>query len=137
MKNLLKFAYCAFILLVSISCTTESVDSVQFNELNQQELNDPCVDQDPISRVVNNGTVSFDFKVIDDQGVVLVEIPNIPASTTTSWVSFPQGEILFSLDSDQTLVNDDKVVLQMGTCMAYEIEIDSNNQIVSYTPTAL
>lgn len=137
MKNLLKFAYCASILLVSISCTTESVDSVQFNELNQQELNDPCVDQDPISRVVNNGTVSFDFKVIDDQGVVLVEIPNIPASTTTSWVSFPQGEILFSLDSDQTLVNDDKVVLQMGTCMAYEIEIDSNNQIVSYTPTAL
>lgn len=137
MKNLLKFAYCACILLVSISCTTESVDSVQFNELNQQELNDPCVDQDPISRVVNNGTVSFDFKVIDDQGVVLVEILNIPASTTTSWVSFPQGEILFSLDSDQTLVNDDKVVLQMGTCMAYEIEIDSNNQIVSYTPTAL
>lgn len=137
MKNLLKFAYYASVLLVSISCTTESVDSVQLNELNQQELNDPCVDQDPISRVVNNGTVSFDFKVIDDQGVVLAEISNIPASTTTSWVSFPQGEILFSLDSDQTLVNDDKVVLQMGTCMAYEIEIDSNNQIVSYTPIAL
>ena len=137
MKNLLKLACFACIILISISCTTEPIDSVQLDELNQDTLNNPCVDQDPITRVVNNGTVTFAFKVIDDQGNVLVDIPNIPASSTTSWISFTQGEVLFSLDSDQTLVNDDKVVLQMGTCMAYDIEIDANNQIVSYTPITL
>ena len=137
MNNLLNFASYACALLISISCTTQPIDSVQLDLLNQEALNDSCEDEDPITRVVNNGTVTFAFKVIDDQGNVLVDIPNIPASSTTSWVSFTQGEVLFSLDSDQTLVNDDKVVLQMGTCMAYDIEIDANNQIVSYTPITL
>lgn len=121
--------------LILFSCISDSIEDDNFTEPSQ--FLNPCVNDDPITRVVNNGTVAFDLKVLDSNGVVLVDIANIPPSTTTSWASFAEGEVLFSLDSNQTLVNDDKVVLQMNTCMAFDIEIDANNEIVSYTPTTL
>ncbi|WP_299367019.1 hypothetical protein [Winogradskyella sp.] len=138
MKNLLKQAHIACLMLMLSGCTSDStLNDDSSPEVTDSPLNEPCFDQDPITRVINNGTVTFDFKVIDDQGNVLVDIPNIPASTTTSWANFEQGEVLFSLNSNQTMVSDDKVVLQMDTCMAYEIEIDANNEIVSYIPIIL
>ena len=124
-------------MLLLFGCTSDPVANNTASNLTTSQFNEPCLDQDPITRVVNNGTVAFDLKVVDEQGVVLVDIPNIPANTTTSWASFQQGEVLFSIDCHQTMVSDDKVVLQMDTCMAYEIEIDSNNEIVSYIPTIL
>lgn len=136
MKNLLKFM--PFLALVLFACTVDSSDSdFQNDNLLSTQNQPPCVDDDPITRVVNNGSIVFNLLVFDDEGNVLVDIPNIPPNTTTSWASFPEGEVLFSLDSNVALVDDDKVVLQMGTCMAYDIEIDGNNEIVSYTPTML
>lgn len=137
MKNLLKHTFLMCITFAFLTCTSDLVENDQSQDLTPSQLNEPCVDEDPITRVINNGTVSVDFKVIDNNGVVLVDIPNIPANTTTSWASFGEGEVLFSIDSNQTLVSDDKVVLTMQSCMAYEIEIDSNNEIVSYIPTFL
>jgi hypothetical protein len=137
MKNLLKFAPVMGLAMSLLSCTSESLENDISSEPTSNELNEPCIDQNPITRVVNNGTIAFDFKVVDSDGIVIIDIPNIPANTTTSWASFNEGEVLFSLDSNQTSVRDDKVVLLMDNCMAYEIEINSNNQIVSYTPTSL
>ena len=137
MKNLLKSTLLACLALTLFTCTSDPSGNDISTDLTPSQLNDPCVDQDPITRVINNGTVTVDFKVVDSDGVVLVDISGIPASTTTSWASFEEGEVLFSIDSNQTLVSDDKVLLNMDSCMAYEIEINSNNEIVSYTPTIL
>ena len=137
MKNLLKSALLVCLVLILFNCTSDSYENGVSLDLNTTELNNPCVAQDPITRVVNNGTVTIHFKVVDSEGIVLVDIPNIPPNTTTSWASFEEGDVLFSIDSDQTLVSDEKVELTMDSCMAYEIEIDGNNEIVSYSPTFL
>ncbi|WP_299113418.1 hypothetical protein [uncultured Winogradskyella sp.] len=144
MKDLLKFVHImCFVFLIS-SCTSDSIqnttntnDSLVQSQSMQPQFNDPCIDQNPVTRVINNGTTAFDFQVIDSEGVILVDIPNIPPSTTTSWANFAEGEVLFSVSNNAALVNDDKILLQMDACMAYEIEIDGNNEIVSYTPTIL
>ena len=136
MKNLLRFM--PFLALILFACTVDSTESdFQNDNLFATQNQPPCVDDDPITRVVNNGTVPFDLLVLADDGTVLVDISDIPANTTTSWASFPAGEVLFSLDSNTAQANDDKVVIQMNTCMAYDIEIDGNNTIVSYNPTML
>ena len=136
MKNLLRFI--PFLALLIFACTVDSDETDSQNEdLLTAQNQPPCVDDDPITRVVNNGTVAFDLLVLSDDGSVLVDIPDIPANTTTSWASFPEGEVLFSMDAHVAQADDDKVVLQMNTCMAYEIEIDGNNEIVSYMPTIL
>ncbi|WP_138433473.1 hypothetical protein [Winogradskyella algicola] len=137
MKNLLKSTLLVCLALTLFTCTSDPSGNNISDDLTPSQFNDPCVDQDPITRVINNGTVTVDFKVIDSDGEVLVDIPNIPANTTTSWASFGEGEVLFSIDSNQTLVSDDKVLLNMNSCMAYEIEINSSNEIVSYIPTIL
>lgn len=138
MRNLLKFlSLMCFVMLFS-GCTNESIDNDLLIAPMQSELNQPpCVDDDPITRVINNGTIPYDFQVIDSEGVIIVDIPMVPPNTTTSWASFTPGEVLFLIDGDDNIAGDDKVLLQMDTCMAYEIEIDSNNTIVSYTPTTL
>lgn len=137
MKNLLKRTFVMCFVLTLLTCTSDSAENELSLDLNPSQLNEPCVGQLPITRVINNGTVSIDFKVIDSDGVVLVDIPSIPASTTTSWASFDEGVVLFSIDTNQTLVSDDKVELNMESCMAYEIEINSNNEVVSYLPIYL
>lgn len=137
MKNLLKRTFVMCFVLTLLTCTSDSAENELSLDLNPSQLNEPCVGQLPITRVINNGTVSIDFKVIDSDGVVLVDIPSIPASTTTSWASFDEGVVLFSIDTNQTLVSDDKVEFNMESCMAYEIEINSNNEVVSYLPIYL
>ncbi|WP_461587030.1 hypothetical protein [Winogradskyella sp.] len=134
MKNLLNLSIFVFLFIMFSTCSVNDIEDD--SDLNVNE-NETCLDSDPITRVVNNGTSTYHLKVVDTDGVVLVDIPNIPPNTTTSWASFAPGEVLFSLDANQTMVNDDKVVLQMNTCMAYDIEIAPDNTIVSYTPTIL
>ncbi|OZV68608.1 hypothetical protein [Winogradskyella aurantia] len=137
MKNLLKFIPFIVFAIVLKACTAENSILLN-NEADQlSQSNPPCVDDDPITRVINNGTISFSLDVIRIDGTVVVSIPNIPPNTTTSWASFEEGEYIFSLESLASSVSDDKVQLLMNQCMAFEIEVDINNQIVSYTPTTL
>lgn len=139
MKNLLRIMAFIGLLFMCMACTSDSSEVVQIDNIELQVIaqNDPCVDEDPITRVVNNGTTAFDLNVLDEDGNNVVSILNIPPNSTTSWASFTQGEMLFSLSTNTAFVNDDKVLLQMDNCMAFEIEIDANNEIVSYTPTIL
>ena len=140
MKNLLKQAlFLCFVIMLS-ACTSDSVHNDILSETVEVEnfqLTEFCSNQDPTTRVVNNGTVTFDLLVTNADGTFLAELPNILSNTTTSWVSFPEGDIVFSLTSNDPSVSDTDVVLKMGTCMVYEIEVDSNNQIVSFTSTSI
>ncbi|MEO1032865.1 MAG: hypothetical protein AAFX55_15755 [Bacteroidota bacterium] len=134
MRNLLRFL--PFVAMIVFACTADPNESTtEDDDLLTSQANS-CIDDDPVTRVVNNGTVAFSLLVASGNGSALVDIPNIPPDTTTSWASFPEGEVIFYLNTEEASI-DDKVTLQMNSCMAYEIEIDANNEIVSYTPTTL
>ncbi|NRD20255.1 hypothetical protein HNV08_09360 [Winogradskyella eckloniae] len=135
MKNLLKLSVIFSLFLLSSSCTETSDELVVESE--STTLNPPCIDADPKTRVVNNGTVDFNLEVFLSDGTTVVSILNIPPNSTTSWATFSEAEVMFSLKGSNLNVSDDKVLIQMDNCMAYEIEVDINNEIVSYTPTIL
>jgi hypothetical protein len=138
MKNLLKFIPFLVIALVLKSCTAEISESFDVDGNFEPQQDSMCIDDDPITRVVNNGTTTFSLKVVrNSDGIVVVNIPNIPSNTTTSWASFSAEEYVFSIEALDGSIPDDKVLIQMDQCMAFDIEIDSNNQIVSYVPTML
>lgn len=137
MKNLLKFIPFLVFAVVLKACTTENSELLSSERTTLNQSNPPCVNEDPKTRVINNGTISFSLSVVKTDGTVVVNIPNIPPNTTTSWASFEPEEYIFSLESLSTGVSDDKVQLVMDECMAFEIEVDPSNQIVSYTPTTL
>jgi hypothetical protein len=139
MKNLLQIMAVFGLLLFHIACTSDTTELEQNDTvaLEIELLNEPCLDEDPVTRLVNNGTIEFDLIVLDEDGNVMVSIISIPPNSTTSWASFTQGEVLFSVSNNTPFVNDDKVLLEMANCMALEIEINGDNEVVSYTPTVL
>jgi hypothetical protein len=139
MKNLLKFIPFIVFAIVLKACTAEN--SVLLNNETDQfsQSNPPCVDDDPITRVVNNGTITFQLQVMNEDGVEVVNFVSVPPNTTTSWASFDSGLHIFYLKdvSDSSNSSMDKAQLQMDNCMALEIEIDANDQVVSFVPTTL
>jgi hypothetical protein len=137
MKNLLKFIPFLVFAAVLKACTVEYTEVQNAERSLLFQSNASCIDDDPKTRVINNGTIAFALEVVTLDGTVVVNIPNIPPNTTTSWANFAEGDYIFSLESLSSTVTDDKVLLTMNQCMAFEIEVDSNNEIVSYTPTIL
>ncbi|WP_299100351.1 hypothetical protein [uncultured Winogradskyella sp.] len=135
MKNLLKLSAIFGLILLTSACTETTDDLVVENQ--STTLNPPCNEEDPKTRVVNNGTVAFNLEVFLTDGTTVVSILNIPPNSTTSWATFSEAEVMFSLKGSDQNVSDDKVLIQMDNCMAYEIEVDINNEIISYTPTVL
>ncbi|NRD23438.1 hypothetical protein HNV10_09325 [Winogradskyella litoriviva] len=137
MKNLLKLTASFGLILLFSACTATIEDYTIENESVAAPLNPPCDNEDPKTRVVNNGTVSFNLEVLTADGSTVVSILNIPPNSTTSWASFSENEVMFSLKGSNFNVADDKVLIQMDNCMAYEIEVNGSNEIVSYVPTIL
>ena len=139
MKNLLKLLPFLVIAFAFKSCTVEPTDVVV--TASDSETSSPdaifdtnCANDLPKTRMINNGTINFDLQVINIAGVSELTISSIGPGTTTNWNDFNVGEVLFAVSNNEALVNDEKVVLQMDTCMGYEIVIDSNNEITSLTP---
>ncbi|WP_340155556.1 hypothetical protein [uncultured Winogradskyella sp.] len=143
MKNLLKLMASLGLILLFTDCTAsiedytiESESTTEIESTTDATL-DPCSNEDPKTRVINNGTVSFNLEVLEADGTTVVSIINIPPNSTTSWASFNEGPVMFSLKGTDFNVADDKVLIQMDNCTAYEIEVDANNEIVSYLPIVL
>lgn len=135
MKNLLKLLPFLVIALIFKACTIEptDIDIVESNSTDAS-FDTNCADDLPKTRLINNGTIDFELRVINDIGVSEITIPNIGPGTTTNWNNFNAGEVLFAVSNTEPTVNDEKVLLQMDTCMGYEIVINSNNMITSFTP---
>ena len=142
MKNLLKLLPFLVISIILKSCTAESRE-LEANEefTTNAELMSPdqfqnmnCTGELPRTRLINNGTIDVNLQVVREDGLAEITIPNISPGTTTNWNDFNVGEVLFSVTNDVPMVNDEKVVLDMDTCMGYEIEIGPDNQIVSFVP---
>ena len=122
------------------SCTTEPVDYVESEIIieNSPELqaNDACDNSNPEVRITNNGTVAMNLDVINEDDEVVGFVHNLLPGNTSSWISFPPGELLFSVSND-TYVADVKVVYNMTTCMIFDMEVDSGNQLTDAEPQGI
>ena len=140
MKNLLMTVAIATMALTFFSCTTEAVDNfeTEFTIENNPELqaNDACDDAIPEARITNNGTVAVNLDIIDENGEVVGFVHNLLPGNTSSWISFPAGETLFSVSND-TYVADVKVVHNMTTCMIYDMVVESNNELGDNGPEGI
>ncbi|UKN01036.1 hypothetical protein K6119_15000 [Paracrocinitomix mangrovi] len=90
-----------------------------------------CKNEDPISRIVNNGTESTSVQ-IQTSGGNTVNINNILPGETSEDKTFAPGVVDFTI----SIGNNNPVVLSvtMEQCWEYEIVIDANNE-VSSVPT--
>lgn len=87
-----------------------------------------CKKEDPVSRIVNNGTESTSVQ-IQTTGGNTVNINNIQPGETSEDKSFAEGIVTFTI----SIGNNSPVVLDvtMEQCWEYEIVIDANNQVTS------
>ncbi|WP_431157633.1 hypothetical protein [Winogradskyella poriferorum] len=133
MKSLLRFIPFLGVALIFKACIAEPIDESitnPENNFNVSELN--CTGDLPITRLINNGTITVDLQVVNADGIAEVTITSIDPGVTTSWNEFEEGEVLFAVSNSTPLVNDEKVILEMSTCMGFEIVIGPDNTIESY-----
>ena len=139
MKNLLKLIPFLVMAIALKACTAETNDNEVLeadleSNLTSLAFDNNCANDLPKTRLINNGTVAFQLQVISEDGVPEITIPNIGPGVTTSWNNFNTGDMLFSVTNSEPMVSDEKVNIQMDSCMGYEIVINSNNQITSFIP---
>ncbi len=140
MKYLLTSVFYATMLFMVFSCSTESVENPEINSnsfFEQQQNLSPemnCAGQNPMARLRNNGTVNVDLEIYDEDNALLVHYYGIHPGQTTNWTYFPAGSIKFVVSSNTAFK---EVVLEMDTCMAYDMEIGPNNQLESDQPIQL
>ena len=131
MKYLLKLSVAICLLLTVSSCTVESLDdAVNKSAVSQNvaEANQSCNDQDPKTKLINNGTVAFTFQIIDSDSN-MIEFVDVAAGASTSWISFTEGDTIFNLDSNVIGVSDDKIALSISNCSEIEIIVNAQNKI--------
>ncbi|WP_452221990.1 hypothetical protein [Lacinutrix salivirga] len=139
MKHLLKLIAIAIITLSFTSCTVESLDNeiVEQSSLTDTEaLNSTCVNTNPQARLINNGTLPFHFKVLNNVTLISSDLAVMPG-TTTNWRSFSDGYVLLLVESTDPNIPGNKIELNMSSCSEIEIIVDSNNEIVETSPTDL
>lgn len=135
MKYLFRNIACAILLLSLFNCSTESVDFTQDENLlgttentEVPSIDTTCHSQDPKARVTNNGTLDVSFQIYNESGVLVGHEHDVEPGETSNWKTFASGEITFVVSNS----NSDKViVLDMDTCMAYDMVIGTNNQLDS------
>lgn len=131
MNNLLKFVACLCLFFLATSCSLESLEDE--NTTNSTKISNTttsvfCDNQDPQSRLVNNGTITYTFTIIDtDQNVI--EVLNVAPGTSSTWSSFNEGQTIFSIDGTDNNIKDSKIVLEMATCTKVEIVINILNEV--------
>lgn len=115
------------ILLSFLNCTSETANI-------SQESSNISLTQDPAARITNNGDFDINLDIYNVNGELVASEYNIKSGTTSNWKSFASGEITFVINNS----NFDKiVVLDMNKSMAYDMVIDSDNQLASTNPIQL
>jgi len=140
MKHLLRTVACATMVLTLFNCT---VDPVEYNDaellLTEEnitaEVNDPCDGDNPEARITNNGTVPIDLDILNENNEVVGFVHNLLPGNTSIWLTFPPGDLLFSVSND--FVQDEKVVYSMSTCMIFDMEVDIDNLLTEAEPESI
>ena|SRR6185436_16422481 len=84
-----------------------------------------CKDENPRTRIINNGTQKADVQVKTSGGNT-ININNVQPGTASSYDSYAPGEITFTINVAGT--NYVKAV-GVATCFDYDIAIDASNNI--------
>jgi hypothetical protein len=87
-----------------------------------------CKGEDPISKIVNNGTESVSVQ-IQTSGGNTVNINNILPGETSESESFAVGSIDYTISIGN--MSDVELSVIMEECWEYEITVDANNNVVS------
>ena len=87
-----------------------------------------CKNEDPISRIVNNGTQSTSVH-IETSGGNTVNINNILPGETSEDKSFAAGQVDYVISIGNNA--DVNVSVVMEDCWEYEIVIDANDNVTS------
>jgi len=125
-----------FAVVFSISsCSVESIDEQIQAEAPQLELQaesvQTCSNNDPRSKLTNNGTVALTFTVYSNDMNSVATQSNIQPGTSSGWISFTPGETMFSIKSNTSGVSDSKLEFSMDTCTEVDIVIGTDNSVES------
>lgn len=143
MKNLLNLLTLSLTIFSIISCSVEPIEVIEneyiiqnsIAETNESSLT--CNDANPQARLVNNGTVPFNFVILSVDSGSIIQISNVMPNSTTSWNSFSEGDTYFSIVSSTTGVSDMKVNFSMNNCTELDVIIDSSNHLVNTQPVVI
>ncbi len=91
--------------------------------------NQPCENEDPRARIVNNGTDKASVQ-IKTSGGSTENINNIESGQVSAWSSFASGNTEFTV-AVQGMPGDTMITVTMVDCWEYEIIIDATNQVSS------
>ncbi|QCE43152.1 hypothetical protein [Psychroserpens sp. NJDZ02] len=133
MNYLLKLSVAICLLFSVSSCSVDSLeDSTDERAINTTAVtpNVACSNQDPKSKLINNGTVVFTLQIFDSNNN-LTELIDVAPGTSSSWISFSEGDTVFNLDSTSSNVSDDKISINMNNCSEVEIVVNALNKIDS------
>jgi len=143
MKYLLKYFALTVLVFTFFNCAVEPMEFLEgstnsiVEEIENSALGDRANtvatdssfnNQDPKARIVNNGTVNVDLEIYDADGNIVGRKYGVGPGEHSDWMEFSCGETTFLVSTGSS---DKLVVLDMGTCMIYDMEVGSNNQMVS------
>jgi hypothetical protein len=114
-----------FVLLLFINCTTDSTaddESIETSILEPQTQS--CIDELPKVRLTNNSTQDFDFIVYGTEYTVL-HTQSVGSLLDSGWIDMYDNELVIVATNGQSYGQ--KIQLDVQTCDALELEIDTNN----------
>ncbi len=118
-----------FVLLLLINCTTDSAEVDETSEtFSPQLVTQTCVDDLPKVRLTNNGSQDFDFMVYDTDFIVLHN-QNVISTSDSGWLELSDNDVL--VVASNNTVYGQKIQLNLQACDNVELEIDTNNNLVS------
>lgn len=143
--SLFKNTVLVFCLSTVLSCSVESVETIEAIEAIESnttnsnlqttnQANMTCTNAQPEARFVNNGTVPLSFKIITNNLGQVAQFIDVAPGTSTTWTAFPEGDILFAINSNTSGVSDIKTQVFMGNCDNYELEVQSDNTLSPSEP---
>lgn len=116
------------VLLLFVNCTTDSPLVDETAEVSSSNLNvQNCVSDFPKVRLTNNGTDSFEFKVYAED-YSLLQFQNVSVGNDSGWLELSHNDVIAV--AINTIVNDQKLPLNLELCDNLDLEIDSNNTLV-------
>lgn len=84
-----------------------------------------CKGEDPMARIINNGTQKADVQVKTSGGNT-ININNIAPGTSSAYASYAPGQVTFTINVAS--INYVKIV-DVVDCFDYDIAIDASNNI--------
>ncbi len=133
----------AIVFTTFFNCSIESIDNSQSESLIVQEEiqtvteSTTCSGSNPTARITNNGTVIVDFEILTIDGTLLDSEYSLAPGESSSWKTFDQGDIIFSITNEDPNINDLKVAYNMSACMEFDMEIGPDNLLTTATPESL